>query len=131
MVEDHECSDDCDCHNHSNPFENLDEETQAKIQELQMLDQTFQQLLMQKNAFSSENNEVDLIIDEVSKTEGEVMRIVGGQVAIKTTKEKILEDMHHKKELISTRLESIDKQEEEMNEKIESLRDEIMKKIQG
>ena len=36
----------------TNPLANLDEETQRKIQELQMLEQNFQQLLMQKNAFS-------------------------------------------------------------------------------
>lgn len=95
-----------------------------------MLDQNFQQLLMQKNAYSAENNETDLVIDEVSKTEGEVMKIVGGQVVIKSSKEKVLEDMNHKKELIETRLKSIDKQEEEMNKRIEELRDEIMKKIQ-
>lgn len=126
-----DCNDlDCDCHDHENPFANLDKETQEKIQELQMLDQNFQQLLMQKNAYSAENNETDLVIDEVSKTEGEVMKIVGGQVVIKSSKEKVLEDMNHKKELIETRLKSIDKQEEEMNKRIEELRDEIMKKIQ-
>ncbi len=127
--------DNCDCCDHShtpsNPFENLDEETQSQIQELQILEQNFQQLLMQKNAFSIERNEVDLIIEEVSKTDGDLMKIVGGQVVIKTTKDKIIDEMVHKKELISTRLKNIDSQETEFSEKIENLRDEIMKKIQG
>ncbi len=130
---------DCDCgHEHNpadgqsaNPFANLDEDTQLQIQELQILEQSFQQLLMQKNAFNMENNEVNLIINEVEKTEGEIMRIIGSQVVIKSSKEKILEDMKHKKELIETRLKSIDDQEKEASEKIESLRDGIMKKIQG
>ena len=55
-----------------NPLANLDEETQQKIQQLQMMEQSFQQLLMQKNAFSMEANETDHIITEVEKTEGEV-----------------------------------------------------------
>ncbi|MFA4960834.1 MAG: prefoldin subunit [Candidatus Pacearchaeota archaeon] len=118
-------------HNHENPFANLDEETQAKIGELQMLEQQFQQLLMQKNAFSMESNETILIVREVEKADGEVMRIIGNQVAIKSTKEKILEDMKRKKELIDARLKTIDEQEKEMSEKIESLREEIMKKIRG
>ena len=114
-----------------NPLANLDEETQGKIQELQMMEQGFQQLLMQKNAFSMESNETDLIIKEVEKTEGEVSRIIGNQVVIKTTKEAILEDMKNKKKLIDTRMKTIDEQEKEFSEKIEAVREEVMKKIQG
>ena len=115
----------------TNPLANLDEETQRKIQELQMMEQAFQQLLMQKNAFSMESNETDLIIREVEKTEGEVSRIIGNQVVIKTTKEAILEDMKNKKKLIDTRMKTIDEQEKESSEKIEAVREEVMKKIQG
>jgi len=115
----------------TNPLANLDEETQRQIQELQMMEQSFQQLLMQKNAFSMESNETDLIIKEVEKTEGEVSRIIGNQVVIKSTKEKILEDMKKKKELIDARMKTIDEQEKQFSEKIESIRNEVMKKIQG
>ena len=118
-------------HNHANPLANLDEETQQKIQELQIMEQTFRQLLMQKNAFSMESNETDLIIKEVGKTEGEVSRIIGNQVVIKTTKEAILEDMKNKKQLIETRMKSINEQEKDFSEKIEAIREEVMKKIQG
>jgi len=118
-------------HDHSNPLANLDQETQQQIQELQMMEQSFQQLLMQKNAFSMESNETDLIIKEVEKTEGEVSRIIGNQVVIKATKEEIITDMKKKKELIEIRMKTIDEQEKEFSEKMESLREEVMKKIQG
>ena len=114
-----------------NPLANLDEETQQKIQELQMMEQSFQQLLMQKNAFSMEANETDLIIKEVEKTEGEISRIIGNQVVIKSTKEAILEDMKNKKKLIDTRMKTIDEQEQEFSKRMESIREEVMKKIQG
>ena len=114
-----------------NPLANLDEETQRQIQELQMMEQAFQQLLMQKNAFSMEANETNLVIREVEKVEGEISRIVGGQVVIKTTKEAVLEDMKKKKELIETRMKAINKQEGEFSTKMELIREEIMKKIQG
>ena len=114
-----------------NPLANLSPEIQAKIQELQMLEQSFQQLLMQKNAFSMESNETDFIIKEVEKTSGEVSRIIGNQVVIKTTKEEILEDMKNKKKLIDTRMKQIDEQEKEFSEKIEKVREEVMKAIQG
>lgn len=117
-------------HNHDeDPFSDLDEETQLKIQELQIMDQSFRQLLMQKNAYSMEQNEVDLVLSEVSKTEGEIMRIVGGQVIIKTTKDEILNDMDRKKKLIETRLVDLEKQEEEMTKRVEELREEIIKKM--
>ncbi|MFH0808482.1 MAG: prefoldin subunit [archaeon] len=125
-----ECEDNCG-HDHSNPLANLDQETQAQIQELQMMEQSFQQLLMQKNAFSMEASETDLIIREVEKTSGEVSRIIGGQVVIKTTKEAIIEEMKKKKELIKIRMKAIDEQEQEFSTKIESVREEIIKKIQG
>ena len=115
----------------TNPLASLDQETQQKIQELQMMEQGFQQLLMQKNAFSMEQNETDFIITEVEKTKGEVSRIIGNQVVIKTTKEEILADMKKKKELIDTRMKTIDKQEKEFSTKIEAVREEVMKKIQG
>jgi len=130
MVEDHNHDD----HHHDhgqNPFANLDEETQGMIQELQFLEQNFQQLLMQKNSFSLETNETDLILKAVEKTTGEVMRIIGGQVAIKSTKEEILEEMTKKKELLKKRMETIDAQEKEFSERIETIREEVMKKIQG
>jgi len=114
----------------ANPLANLDQDTQQKIQELQMMEQGFQQLLMQKNAFSMESNKTDFIITEVEKTEGEVSRIIGNQVVIKTTKEAILEDMKNKKKLIDTRMKTIDEQEKEFSEKIEAVREEVMKKIQ-
>jgi prefoldin beta subunit len=117
--------------NPGNPLANLDSETQQQIQELQMMEQQFQQLLMQKNAFSMEANDTDLIIREVEKTEDEVFRIVGNQVVIKSSKEKILEDMQKKKELIDKRMEAIDLQEKEFSEKMESTREIVMKKIQG
>ena len=124
-----ECND--STHNHENPLANLDAETQGKIQELQMMEQSFQQLLMQKNAFSMEANETDLIIKEVEKTSGEISRIIGNQVVIKATKDEILDDMKNKKKLIDTRMKTIDEQEKDFSKKIETIREEVMKKIQG
>ena len=70
-----ECNHDHDHEGHDhapaapgNPFANLSEDIQRKIQELQMMEQSFQQLLMQKNTFSMEINETEHIITEIEKT---------------------------------------------------------------
>lgn len=111
--------------------EEIDEETQKQIQELQILEQNFQQIMMQKQAFQLESNETDYALDEVTKTEGDLFKIVGNQVIVKTTKDKLEKELTHKKELIELRLKSLTNQEEEFSARIESLREEIIKKIQG
>lgn len=110
---------------------NLDEETQAKIQELQILEQSFQQLLMQKQAFQMELNETGFALKELEKAEGDVFKIVANQVVIKTKKEDLKKELEHKKGLIELRLKNIDNQEKEFSEKVNKIREEVMKKISG
>lgn len=135
MSHKHEPCEDCDCdHEHSENeqqhfFENLDDNTKREIQELQLLEQSFQQLLMQKQAFQMELDETENSILEVKKAEGEVFKIVGSQVIIKTTKEQIEKDMSHKKELLELRLTSMEKQEKSFSEKIESLRETLISRL--
>jgi len=118
-------------HAHGNPFANLDEETQRQIQEIQIMEQNLQQLMMQKQAFQMEANETDFALEELKSSEGEVFKIVGGQVIIKTTREKLEKELNHKKELINARLKNLDKQEEDFSKHISAIRDEVIKKIQG
>ena len=112
-----------------NLLANLDEETQRKIQEMQMIEQGFQQLLMQKQAFSMESGETDRALEELKKASGEVFKIVANSIVIKSTKEDLEKELSHKKELIDLRLKNIDKQEKEFSDKLNNLREEIMKKI--
>lgn len=131
-MEEHIHDDSCDHEqDNSNPLANLSPEIQAKIQELQTMEQTFQQLMQQKNAFSMEATETDYIMKEVNETEGEISRIIGGQVIVKTTKEAFLKNMENKKKLIETRMTSINAQEKEFSESIEAIRKEVMDSIQN
>lgn len=113
-----------------NPLSNLDKETEEKIRNLQILEQDFQQLLTQKSAFLMEANEVDYVLAELEKAKGEVSRIVGNTVIIKSTKEEIKKDLEKKKRLIEIRMKSIEEQEKVFNERIEKLKKEIMEKIE-
>jgi prefoldin beta subunit len=126
-----DCGEDCECGNQNvNPMMNqFDEETRAAIQEIQSLEQNFEQLMQQKHLFNMEFSETDLALKEIEKAEGDLFKIVGGQVVIKTTKEKLSADLNHKKEIIQIRMKSIEKQEKEFSETIEDLRKKIMAKI--
>ena len=114
--------------NPANPLANLDEETQRQIQELQILEQSFQQLIMQKQAFQMELTETENALGEISKTEGDVFKMVG-QIMIKSDKTKVEEDLKKKQELLALRLKSIDSQETDLSKRAEELREEVMKKI--
>lgn len=118
-------------HEHSpeDLFNNLDEETQNSIQEIQILEQNFQQVMQQKQLFNMESAETDYALKEIEKADGELFKIVGGQVVIKTTKESLVADLNKKRELIELRLKTINKQEKELSERIEELRSTIMSKI--
>jgi len=127
-----DCDGNCDCHEedysgHVPP--QFDDETRAAIQEIQMLEQNFEQLMQQKHLFNMESSETDLALKEIEKAEGDLFKIVGGQVVIKTSKEKLNEDLKHKKEIIELRLKSIEKQEKEFSSTMEELRHKIMERI--
>lgn len=115
--------------NPQNPFADLDEETQKQIQEMQVLEQNFQQLMMQKQAFTAEVNETNYALDEIKKADGDLFKIVGNQVIIKKSKEELQKELDHKKELLDVRMKNIEKQEKEFSDKLESLREEVMKKL--
>lgn len=128
----HKCED-CDCdHDHDSSSHSMDEfseDTQRKIQELQILEQSFQQLLMQKQAFKYELDETISALEEIKKADGDIFKIVGGNVMIKSTKAKVSEDLQHKKELIELRMKAMDKQEGEFSKRIESIRDAVLKEV--
>ncbi len=129
-----DCGDECEC-NHSDGNlgnqmpQQFDEETRMAIQEIQMLEQNFEQLMQQKHLFNMELSETDLALKEIEKSEGDLFKIVGGQVVIKTSKEKLTTDLNHKKELIELRMKSMESQEKEFSDRMEILRKDIMKKI--
>ncbi|RMD46086.1 hypothetical protein D6829_00450 [Candidatus Pacearchaeota archaeon] len=106
------------------------EKLKRMIQELQVLEQNYQQLLIQKNAFSMELNETEHTIEEVKKSKGKVSRIVGGSVVLQSTKEEVLSELDKRKSLISKRLEAIKKQEDELSKHIDEARSKIMEKME-
>ena len=106
----------------------LDQETQEKIQELQSLEQNMQTILLQKQAFQFELNETENALKELEKSGEEVFKVIG-QIMIKSSKEDIKNELTNKKEIISLRLKSIEKQEASLNRELEKIKQEVMKKI--
>ena len=77
----------------------IDNETKEKIQEMQMYEQNFQNLMVQKQAFQIEFSETENALSEISKSKDEVFKMIG-QIIIKTDKEKVEKELKQKKDLL-------------------------------
>ena len=101
---------------------------QEKIQELQFLEQGMQNLSHQKQRFETELVEIENALNEVSKTKSQPYKVVNG-VMFATTPEDLKKELSSKKEIISIRVKNIDKQEQEIRKKAESLQKEVLKEL--
>ena len=106
----------------------MDQETQKKVQGLQMLEQAYQNIAFQKQTMQVEVNETTTALSEVEKSKSDVFRVLG-QVMVKADKKSLTKELKEKSDLLNLRMKTIDKQELQMREEIERLRSEIMDKI--
>jgi prefoldin beta subunit len=106
----------------------ISQEAAKKIQELQILEQTVQNVLMQRQAFLLELNETNLALEELKTAGNEVYKIVG-QLMLKTSKEESEKDLKSKKEILELKNKNLERQEAGFRDKISKLRDEILENI--
>ena len=105
----------------------MKKETEQKIQQLQMLEQGVQQSNVQKQQFQSQLLEVDSALEEMESSE-ELYKIVGN-IMIRSTKDDLKKDLNSKKEILSLRIKTLDKQETQLKEKATRLQQEVMKEL--
>lgn len=101
---------------------------EQKVQEMHFLEQNFQNLLMQKQAFQMELSETQSALKEVENSGDEVFKIIG-QLMIKTDRAKIKEELANKDKLLSLRVKTIEKQESSLREQLDKLHEEVMKGV--
>jgi prefoldin beta subunit len=100
--------------------------TKEKIQEMQLAEQSLQNILLQKQAFQMELAETDAALKEIKKAGDDVYKVVGN-LMLKADKSKTKEDLENKKKLLELRLKSLEKQEISLTEKLEKAREDILK----
>ena len=105
----------------------MDKETQEKIGQLQMLEQSMQSFMMQKQQFRAQLMEVESALKELENT-SEAFKIVG-TVMIKAEKESLVKELEEKKERLSLRIKSIETQENQLKEKSASMQKEVMNQL--
>lgn len=109
-------------------MEKINENLARKIQELQIIEQTLQNLMIQKQTFQLELNEALSALEELSEAKDEVYKIVG-QIMVKAKKDSLEKELKSKKDLLELRVKNMEKQEHSLREKLEKLREEVMKEI--
>jgi prefoldin beta subunit len=102
-------------------------EKNKKIQEINILESNLQNLLLQKQVFQMELAETDSALSQIEKSGDEVFKIVG-QLMVKSDKKTLKDELLSKKKILEIRLNSIDKQEASILERVEALKSEILKK---
>lgn len=105
----------------------LPKETEQKIAQLQLYEQSLQNILMQKQQFQSQSVEIESALKELESTK-EAYKIVGN-IMVSTKKEDLKKDLNSKKETTTLRIKTLEKQEDQIREKAKKLQEEVSKKI--
>ncbi len=105
----------------------MEKSTEEKIQQLQMIEQGMQGFMMQKQQFQAQLIEIESALKELEKSDT-AFKIVGN-IMVSTDKETLTKDLQEKKETIELRIKTLEKQENQMKEKAESMQSEVMAKL--
>ena len=102
----------------------VSKEAQEKISRLQLLEQNLQNLVGQRQQFQGQLLEVESALRELASAP-EAYRIIGN-LMLKSKPEELTKDLSQKKELLDLRMKTFEKQENQLKEKAESLRQEVL-----
>ena len=105
----------------------MEKDTQEKIGQLQMFEQSLQTFLGQKQQFQVQLVEVESALSELETT-SKAYKIVGN-IMVEADKNELKSDLDSKKEMLELRIRTMDKQETQVREKASKLQSEILKKI--
>ncbi|MBI5797905.1 prefoldin subunit beta [Candidatus Woesearchaeota archaeon] len=105
----------------------VSKETEQKISQLQMFEQSLQSFLGQKQQFQVQLVEIESALNELESTE-KAYKIVGN-IMVESDKKELKADMLSKKEMLELRIKTMERQESQVREKASKLQSEILKKI--
>lgn len=105
----------------------ISKETEEKINQLQLYEQSMQNFLVQRQQFQAQLLEIESALKEIEGTK-EVYKIVGN-IMVSSNKEDIKKELSSKKDMFELRIKSLEKQENQIKEKAKKLQSEIAEKL--
>ena len=108
----------------------LPPQVQERLQRLQQLQSTMQQLLLQKQRIEMEMVESDKAIEALEEVQGDskVYKSVGA-VLVEKDKESVLKELKERKEFLEMRAKVLKKQEDKTQEKMTTLQETLQKEL--
>jgi prefoldin beta subunit len=104
------------------------DETQEKIGKLQMLEQSMQTFLMQKQQFQAQLIEIESALKELK--DAKTVYKITGNIMIDADKASLEKDLQEKKEKFELRIKTLEKQEAEIKKKATSMQAEVMEGLE-
>ena len=105
----------------------VSKETEQKIGQLQMFEQSLQSFLGQKQQFQMQLVEVESALSELETT-SKSYKIVGN-IMVEADKGELKSDLQSRREMLELRIKTIERQESQVREKASKLQSEILKKM--
>jgi prefoldin beta subunit len=104
---------------------------QDKINQFQTLQNQLQAVMMQKQQMTLQSADIDAALAALEKTDKQKVYEAVGPILIETTKADSEKKLKENKELMTTRVGMLDKQEKKLTEKLKELSAEIQSEIRG
>ena len=107
----------------------MDKKT-SDLEEMQIVEQRLNSILMQKQSFQIEFSENQSALREIEISDGDVFKVIG-QLMVKTDRKKLKDELSGKEKILDMRIKAIEKQESSLMEKLERLREGVLKSIRN
>jgi prefoldin beta subunit len=110
----------------------LPPQVQEQLVRLQQLQQTLQSVVTQKQQLELELNETDKALSELEKSTDEtpVYKSVGN-ILVKSNRQTLITELKERKELLTTRVTVLGKQEDRTRERLKEVQDKLQERLQG
>lgn len=110
----------------------LPPQVQEQLVRLQQLQQTLQSVVTQKQQLELELNETGKAVSELEKSTDEtpVYKSVGS-ILVKSNRQVLLGELKERKELLTTRVTVLGKQEERTRERLKEVQEKLQERLQG
>jgi prefoldin beta subunit len=100
------------------------DETNKKIEELQLLESHLQSFLVQKQSIQIELNEIENALEELKDSGDEVYKMTSGFL-IRSNQTNLKKELEDKKKLLNMRVNAMEKQEKLIEKDVNKLREEL------
>ena len=110
----------------------LPPQIQEQLVRLQQLQQTLQSVATQKQQLELELSETDKALGELEKATDEtpIYKSVGS-ILVKSNRQTLLTELKERKELLTTRVTVLGKQEERTRERLKESQEKLQERLQG